>query len=160
MIKEYSNNELTRYLRSAVNCLSNAKGVTGFVLNHNYKEIFGKIQPYLELRNNVIAKYGEQQEDGEFIIVDEEQQAKANKELADYGELKVSVDIVKIPEEKTIESGLTAAQLMSLTWMIKDNSADDIRSMLCIEDFDADDSDNETANTYDPKGPVTDDRFV
>lgn len=158
MIKEYSNSELTHYLSSAINCLNAAKGVTGFVLNHNYKEIFSKVQPYLELRNGVIAKYGEQDEDGEFIIVDEEQREKANKELADYAELKVSVDIVKIPEEKTMDSNLTAAQLMSLTWMIKPMSSDAIRSILGIDDEEEDAK--PAATKYDPRDPVDDPRFT
>ena len=81
-------------------------------------------------------KYGEEREDGTYEIIEEEQLDKANKELADYGDLKVSVDIVKIPEEKTVESNLTAAQLMSLSWMVKSNSADDLRTILCIPDFD------------------------
>lgn len=160
MIKEYTNDQLTTYLKSAMNCLPYAKGVTGFVLNHNYKEIFEKIKEYLDLRNTVIQKYGEMSEDGTYEIVDEERLEKANKELEDYGALKVSVDIVKIPEEKTVESNLTAAQLMSLSWMIKSNSADDLRTILCIPDFDEEETENKSADRYDPKEPVTDERFV
>ena len=160
MVKEYTNDQLTNYLKSAISCLPYAKGITGFVLNHNYTEIFNKIKEYLDLRNVVIKKYGEEMEDGTYEIIDEEQLEKANKELADYGDLKVSVDIVKIPEEKTVESNLTAAQLMSLSWMVKSNSADDLRTILCIPDFDEEEEDKKTADRYDPKEPVTDDRFV
>lgn len=160
MIKEYTNDQLTTYLKSAMNCLPYAKGVTGFVLNHNYKEIFEKIKEYLDLRNIVIQKYGEMTDDGTYEITDEEQLQKADKELSDYGSLKVSVDIVKIPEEKTVESNLTAAQLMSLSWMIKSNTSDDLRTILCIPDFDEDDAEEEVATKYDPRDPVTDDRFV
>ena len=160
MIKEYTNDQLTTYLKSAMNCLPYAKGVTGFVLNHNYKEIFEKIKEYLDLRNTVIQKYGEMTDDGTYEIVDEEQLQKADKELSDYGSLKVSVDIVKIPEEKTVEGNLTAAQLMSLSWMIKSNTSDDLRTILCIPDFDEDEEDKKTADKYDPREPVTDDRFV
>ena len=160
MIKEYTNDQVTTYLKSAMNCLPYAKGVTGFVLNHNYKEIFEKIKEYLDLRNIVIQKYGEMTDDGTYEITDEEQLQKADKELSDYGSLKVSVDIVKIPEEKTVESNLTAAQLMSLSWMIKSNTSDDLRTILCIPDFDEDDAEEEVATKYDPRDPVTDDRFV
>ena len=159
MIKEYTNKQMTTFLKSAMTCLPYAKGITGFVLNHNYKEIFEKTKEYLDLRNAVIKKYGEEAEDGSYEIIDDEQLAKANKELADYDELKVSVDIIKIPEEKTVESNLSAAQLMSLSWMIKSNTADDIRSILCIPDFDEDEEET-AAGSYDPKEPVTDDRFV
>lgn len=160
MIKEYTNDQLTTYLKSAMNCLPYAKGVTGFVLNHNYKEIFEKIKEYLDLRNTVIQKYGEEMEDGTYEIIDKENLEKANKELEDYGSLKISIDIVKIPEEKTVESNLTAAQLMSLSWMIKSNTSDDLRTILCIPDFDEDDAEEEVATKYDPRDPVTDDRFV
>ena len=157
-LKEYSNDTLTQYLKSAVACLSNATGITGFVLNHNYTAIFEKVKPYLNVRNEIIEKYGEEADDGSFIIVDDEKLEQANKELQDYADLKISVDIVKIPEEKTLESGLTSAQLMSLSWMIKSNSSDDLRTLLCIPDYDAEEE--ETADSYDPKEPVTDDRFV
>ena len=160
MIKEYTNDQLTTYLKSAMNCLPYAKGVTGFVLNHNYKEIFEKIKEYLDLRNTVIQKYGEEMEDGTYEIIDKENLEKANKELEDYGSLKISIDIVKIPEEKTVESNLTAAQLMSLSWMIKSNTSDDLRTILCIPDFDEDDAEEEVTTKYDPRDPVTDDRFV
>lgn len=160
MIKEYTNDQLLTYLKSTMTCLPYAKGITGFVLNHNYKEIFEKTKEYLDLRNTVIKKYGEVTDDGTYEIIDDEQLEKANAELADYGELKVSVDIIKIPEEKTVESNLTAAQLMSLSWMIKSNTADDIRSILCIPDYDEDEEETKTADKYDPKEPVTDDRFV
>ena len=160
MIKEYTNDQLTTYLKSAMNCLPYAKGVTGFVLNHNYKEIFEKIKEYLDLRNTVIQKYGEEMEDGTYEIIDKEHLEKANKELEDYGSLKISIDIVKIPEEKTVESNLTAAQLMSLSWMIKSNTSDDLRTILCIPDFDEDDAEEEVTTKYDPRDPVTDDRFV
>lgn len=157
-LKEYSNDTLTQYLKSAVACLQNASGITGFVLNHNYTTIFEKVKPYLNVRNEIIEKYGEEADDGSFIIVDDEKLEQANKELQDYADLKISVDIVKIPEEKTLESGLTSAQLMSLSWMIKSNSSDDLRTLLCIPDYDAEEE--ETADSYDPKEPVTDDRFV
>ena len=158
MIKEYTNDQLTTYLKSAMNCLPYAKGVTGFVLNHNYKEIFEKIKEYLDLRNTVIQKYGEMSEDGTYEIVDEESLQKADKELSDYGSLKVSVDIVKIPEEKTVEGNLTAAQLMSLSWMTMHSSAEDIRTMLCIKDDD-DEEEEKSSGSYDVTKPPDDDRF-
>lgn len=161
MIKEYTNDELTRYLKASINCLAYAKGITGFVLNHNYKEIFEKIHDYLDLRNAVIKKYGEQQDDdGDYTITSDESLAKAEEELNSYANLKVSVDIIKIPEEKTIDSGLSGAQLMSLSWMIVDNSADDIRTILCIPDYDAEKAEEENASSYDPRDPMTDPRFV
>lgn len=159
MIKEYTNTELINYLNSASLCLRQAKGVTGFVLKHNYQAIYTKIQPYMELRNQVIMKYGELAEDGEYHIIDEEQLAKANAELKDYDDLTMSVDIIKLPEEKTVDSNLTAAQLMALTWMIKSNDADTIRAILGIEDEDEEDT-STTANSYDPREPVDDPRFT
>lgn len=159
MIKEYTNTELINYLNSASLCLRQAKGVTGFALKHNYQEIYSKVQPYLELRNRVIMKYGEQSEDGEYHIIDDEQLAKANAELEAYNDLKLSVDIIKLPEEKTADSNLTAAQLMALTWMIKPKSSDYIRTILGIEDEDEDD-DTPVATKYDPRDPVDDPRFT
>ena len=67
-MKEYSNDILTQYLKSAVACLSNATGITGFVLNHNYTAIFEKVKPYLNVRNEIIEKYGEEADDGSFIM--------------------------------------------------------------------------------------------
>lgn len=156
MIKEYTNTELINYLNSASLCLRHAKGVTGFALKHNYQEIYTKVHPYLELRNQVIIKYGQLGEDGEYHIIDDEQLAKANEELKGYDELSMSVDIIKLPEDKTVDSNLTAAQLMALSWMIKPMSSDAIRSILGIDDEDA----NSAATKYDPRDPVDDPRFT
>ena len=159
MIKEYTNKELSLYMKSAFNCLPFATGITAFVLNHNYKEIYDKITPYIDKRNEIIQKYGEEQEDGSYAIITAENIEKADAELKDYDELKISMDIIKLPETKMADSGLTAAQMMSLSWMTMHSSAEDIRTMLCIKDDDDDEEEEKSSGSYDVTKPPDDDRF-
>lgn len=152
MIKEYTNDTLLQYLQSAVKCIPYARGITAFVLNHNYKAMYDKLTPYMEVRNNIIMKYGELQDDGTYNIEDSEKLENANSELQDYAELKISIDIIKIPEVKMADSNLTANQMMSLSWMTVPSSADDIRTILCIGD-----EEEEEDDSYDVKNPPKDD---
>lgn len=163
MIKEYTNDQLFGYMQDLIAVSTSVSGVTSFVVHHNYKEIINKISEYIDLRNSIIEKYGEPNEVGGYSIVDNEKMDLANKELDDYGSLKVSVDIIKLPESKMIDSNLTPAQLNRISWMITRSSAADIREALGIIDVDKEDADfdeSQSAEKYDPKNPVDDDRFV
>ena len=158
MIKEYTNKELSLYMKSAFNCLPFATGITAFVLNHNYKEIYDKVSPYMDIRNELIQKYGELQEDGSYNIEDPEKLEEANEKLASYAELKLTVDIVKLPEDRMSDSNLTAGQLMSLSWMIVPSTGNDIRMALGLP-IEEETKDEEDPEEYDVKNPPADDRF-
>lgn len=163
MIKEYTNDQLLGYMQDLIVVSPYATGVTAFVIHHNFKEISSKIQEYLDIRNSIIEKYGEPNPAiGGYTIVDEDKLEEANNELSPYADLKVSVDIIKLPESKVVDSNLTSGQLNKIEWMITRSSAADIRSVLGIIDVDEEDAklEEESDNSYDPKSPITDDRFV
>lgn len=162
-MSKYTADTLFSYLKTAMPCVSQSKGLTAFVLAHNYKTIYNTLEDYINLRNKIVMEYGERGEDGEYYITDEEKLEKANKELDDYAHIEYEVDIIKIPEIKAIDSGLSASQLMSLNWMIKPSSADDIRSILGLDESDSTleaEPSEEKPHHYDPKEPIDDDRFL
>lgn len=158
MLKEYTNDTLLQYLQTMVPVIHRARGVTAFVLNHNYKEIYDKVSPYMDIRNELIQKYGELQEDGSYNIEDPEKLEEANETLASYAELKLTVDIVKLPEDRMSDSNLTAGQLMSLSWMIVPSTGNDIRMALGLP-IEEEPKDEEDPEEYDVKNPPADDRF-
>ena len=158
MLKEYTNDTLLQYLQTMVPVIHRARGVTAFVLNHNYKEIYDKVSPYMDIRNELIQKYGELQEDGSYNIEDPEKLEEANEKLASYAELKLTVDIVKLPEDRMGDSNLTAGQLTSLSWMIVPSTGNDIRMALGLP-IEEELKDEEDPEEYDVKNPPADDRF-
>ena len=153
MIKEYTNSQLLEYVQSMIKVLPYAHGVTAFILNHNYKNIYSKIEDYMNTRNEIIEKYGELNEEGSYTIMESEKLEKANEELSAYSEILQSVDIVKVPESRMADSGLLAPQMMAISWMIMPSSSDDIRAALHI----ADEEEEAVANgSYDVTKPPED----
>lgn len=166
MIRPYTNAQLFEFINGAVSCM-HATGVTGFVLMHNYKKIYNLLEDYNEIRNHIIMKYGSVNESGTYSIDDPDKLAAATIELADYDNLIQEVDIIKIPEYKLVDSGLTAKQMMAISWMLDQAPNDSIRHILGLTDsefdneFDCDDDDDESDEGYhyDVKNPPKDDRF-
>lgn len=130
MIKTYTNLELFNLLQNSASCL-NTPGIVGFVLSHNYNNIYAILEDYIENRNKIVEKYGEPTDDG-FQITDNEKLETASKELDDYDSLTHNIDIVMLPESRIANSNLSATQIMAISWMVSKSSNDDIRAALGI----------------------------
>ena len=130
MIKTYTNLELFNLLQNSTSCL-NTPGVVGFVLSHNYNNIYAILEDYIENRNKIVEKYGERTDDG-FQITDSKKMEIASKELDDYDSLTHDIDIVMVPESRIANANLSATQFMAISWMVTKSSNDDIRAALGI----------------------------
>lgn len=95
-----------------------ADGKVAFVVAHNYRIIKEKITEYTDKKAEIIRKYGEEV-NGSITITDDEKLAEANKELHEFAEMEVSVDILKIPESAFETCNLNARQIINLGWMIE-----------------------------------------
>lgn len=96
----------------------NSTGKVAFAVAHNYRVIKEALTEYTTKKDEIIRKYGEENE-GVFTITDEEKLEEANKELSEFAEMKVAVDILKIHEAAFEDAGLTALQMLNLEWMIE-----------------------------------------
>lgn len=156
MKKKYTMAQIVEMNESANSCAFQAKNVLAFVLRHNMTLLAPIAAEFNTKRDEIIIKYHDSEENGVYMITDEEKLAKANEDLKQYSEVKVSLDLVVIPEKNAFDSGLSAIQLASLSWMIKSSSSDDIRTLLGITEDEEEASDE----PYDPKEPVDDPRFT
>lgn len=168
MIKEYKGSDVVMMYDSAQNAATRASGVLAFVLNHNISLMRKIYEDTIAKRDEIIRKYADKVDAyGRSSISDPEKLAEANKEFSDYTDIMYSLDIIVIPETKLSDSALTDADMKALSWMIKISSSDDIRALLGIIDEEAEEEKRnqeeikrKEALKYDPKDPVTDDRFV
>lgn len=160
MTKSYTNAQLFNFIRNASTCM-HATGIVGFVLMHNYKKIYAILEDYNDKRNEVIQKYGVPQDNGTYTIDNVDSLRKASLELHDYDIIKHDVDIIKVPEDRLVDSGLTTSEMMAISWMVESMPDDTIRSVLDLsEDPYYPDKDSKGDGTYDVTTPPTDDRFV
>lgn len=96
------------------------KGRVGFAIAHNYKIIDNAIQDYLQARTDIIKKYGDVQDDGSYIITDEEKLTTANAEFAEISSLEIELDITMVDEKDFMNCPeLTARDMILLDWMVK-----------------------------------------
>lgn len=147
-----------------LNAVANCAGVTAFAVNHNFNTIYNTISDYVEMRNQIISMYGSLDENGQISISDPEMIGKAEAQLAPFDDLEVSLDIVMLPEDHLIKSNILLAQMRRIRWMIKSIPTELAKSIVGdIEEEEEVTPDAQPADEgehYDPKEPVTDDRFV
>lgn len=111
-----SNFQLDNMLSALSNC-STAGGIVGFAIARNYRIIASALTEYLKTKNEIIQKYGDEDENGNLSVTDPEKLKAANKELSKYASLTQEVNIMKVPEDAFIESGLKGYQIILLGWM-------------------------------------------
>lgn len=116
-MEKFSFYTLDSFLTSLTNALD-ADGKVAFAVAHNYRIIKDKITEYTDKKSEIIHKYGKEV-DGVITITDDEKLAEANKELTEFAEMEVSVDILKIPEIAFENCNLNARQIVELSWMIE-----------------------------------------
>lgn len=132
---KFSNFQLDSLLSTLDNC-SVADGVVGFAVAHNYRIIHTALAEYLKKKNEIIEKYGEKNEDGNFSVIDPEKLKKANEELSEYASLTQEINIMKVPEDAFMKSSLKAYQIIQLAWMTEYPEESNDSVMLSEKDSD------------------------
>lgn len=137
---KYKNKDLKAYYITLKECIDNAINVTGYAIAHNYRSILNAIGDFLEKETEIINKYGEKDKDGVITVKDPEKVEIALAEIDKYGILEVECDIMKIPENSFIDSGLTARQMILLQeFMLEDNKSENDKKDEPKFDFDEED---------------------
>lgn len=109
---------LSNYLDSLNMVLDKVSGKAAFVVARNHRLIEPEVKTYNDKVNEIIRKYGDEQDDGTIRIVDPEKIAKADEEYIGISNLEISLDILKINEHDIENSNMTAREILAIDWMV------------------------------------------
>lgn len=96
------------------------KGKFGYICAVNYKRLSNSIEEYHIFENQLIQKYGKEDEDGNFFISQKDESfVEFMKELSPIQEITHDVDILFIGFEEVMDF-LTGEEMLALDWMLLD----------------------------------------
>lgn len=115
---KYTYFNLSQYKTSLDSIVDKVSGKTAFVVARNLRLINDEVEEYRKKTEEIVRKYGEEQDDGMIRIVDPEKVKKADEEYVGISNLEISVDILKIEENDLMNTNLTAREMMAIDWMV------------------------------------------
>lgn len=103
-----------------INVLSELRetGRLGYAIARNKRKLMDAAKEFLELRDDLLQKYGES-EDGIYYSVSPENSDAYIKELGDIPQIAHEVEIFTIPEDVFFGGSLKSNQMEKLLWMVK-----------------------------------------
>lgn len=114
------NSEANSYL-SALRTISNkATGKFGYAVARNMRTLSQSLKEYLDVRNDLITKYGEK--DGDSIVLNSNSDnfKLYQAEISEIAAIEHDVDIMQVEAEAVFNSTLTADEMSNIMFMIKD----------------------------------------
>lgn len=95
------------------------KGRLGFAIAKNMRKLNEELREYSEKRDELIMKYGEQQDGDQYKIPPEKVNDFMN-ELREYDDMKFDFEPQTISEDDFCSGSLTSDQMYALYWMVSE----------------------------------------
>jgi hypothetical protein len=97
-------------------------GKVGYVVSYNMRKLSAEVPEYEKMRDEIIEKYGEKDENGVARIqIGTEAFDKFSEEMKQYDEMSFEINILKVNPEDLESSDLTAKEMISISFMIDDD---------------------------------------
>ena len=117
-----TNIDMDKHLSFLNSISSKVTGKLAYAIARNIRKITSELIEYNEIRNNLIEKYGEVNDNGRYTIsVGTEAFNKFVNDIGEYTLIEHEVDICEVDEETICNSSLTAEEMLQLDFMIKDS---------------------------------------
>lgn len=115
-----SNLEMSNYL-SYLNKISNKViGKLAYAVSKNMRKISNELIEFENIRNELIQKYGEKNDEGTFFIKSgSDAYEKFLNEISNYTDIEHEVDIFLIEPDCLYTSNLNANEMLQLDFMIE-----------------------------------------
>lgn len=119
-----TNNEADINLSALKFISKKVSGKFGYAVARNIRELSNSLKEYIQIKNELIAKYGEA--NGNEIILNSNSQnfALFQNELREYAEIEHDINIMPIEVEYIYQSTLTADLIDKIMFMIKEEGAE------------------------------------
>ena len=107
----------------AVQVLSQTKemGKLGYACARNLRKLLAESKEYMQTRDELLTKYGEDQGNGKYNILPEKM-ADFTAEMNAYGQIEHDVDIMTVSEEIFCSGTLTTKDMFALGFMCEEEA--------------------------------------
>ena len=93
-------------------------GRLGLAIAKNRRRLEEELKEYIQERDNLIYEYGEQNENGSYVVAQEEVDEFFGR-LREFDEMEFEFLPQTVDEETFCSGGLTSEDMYSLDWMLK-----------------------------------------
>ena len=107
----------------SIQVLSEAKetGKLGYACARNFRKLMEAAREYMTVRDKLLQKYGEPQDDGRYSF-NSESAKNFTTELMEYAPIEHDVDVMTVPEDVFYSGNLTSKDMFALAWMVEEGS--------------------------------------
>lgn len=95
------------------------KGKLGYACARNLRKLMEECREYMHIRDRLLDKYGTNDGMGHYTFEGDRAKAFA-QELMDYATISHDVDVMLLDEETFYSGSLTAKEMFTLGWMVKE----------------------------------------
>lgn len=92
-------------------------GRLGYAIARNLRKMTDAAKEYLDIRERVLSKYGTDQGDGRYLVLQENADAFRN-ELNEYATIEHDVDVFHVTENEFVSGNMDSEQMFMLDWMV------------------------------------------
>lgn len=105
-------------MSKAIDTLSklDERGKLGYAIARNRRLLTEAATEFLQMKDKLIAQYGEPQGSGSYRLT-KEAQDKINSELAEFAGIEHEVNVMTVDEETFYSGGLSSQQMYDIWWM-------------------------------------------
>lgn len=96
-------------------------GRLGYAIARNLRKMTDAAKEYLDIRENLLSKYGTDQGDGSYFVPPENTEAFKN-DIQDYATIEHDVDVFHVTENEFISGNMDSDQMYVLDWMVGEGS--------------------------------------
>lgn len=96
-------------------------GKLGYAIARNMRKMMDAAKEYLDIREEVLKKYGTDKGDGRYLIPQENTEAFWN-EISQYATIEHDVDVFHVSADEFMSGGMDSEQMFILDWMVEEGS--------------------------------------
>ncbi len=100
-------------------------GVVGYAIAKNMRMFDDALTEYTNIKNELIKKYGDQNDKGDWFIANGTLgYANFSREIKEYNDIEIDIDVMQITQQQLIDSGLMGDTMFVLdSFMVKAEEA-------------------------------------
>lgn len=114
------NREADYYLSVLKTISKDVNGKFGYAVARNIRELNNSLKEYIQMKNELIIKYGEQKGNEFSLSQNSEKYKNFENELKPLAEIEHDIPIMLVAPEDVYSTSLTADKINCLFFMIKD----------------------------------------
>ena len=95
-------------------------GTLGYAISKNRRKIEGELVEYIRIRQELLERYGESDEESNTFHLKGENLKKYMEEMDTYNNMECEIDLMRVSLEVFTGGNLDSNQMYALEWMIEE----------------------------------------